>query len=52
MKDGAMRNRPAIWACLTACFASHSARTLVMGCGGKAIGNGKSALYRDMVVMS
>ena len=42
---------PATWHCLTPCLASHSAKTLVILVGGKAIGKGNSALYRVMVVM-
>lgn len=42
---------PAMCACLTSCFASHSASTFVIACGGKATLKGNSALYRDMVVM-
>jgi hypothetical protein len=42
---------PAMWHCLTPCLPSHSARTLVMDPGGKAMGNGNSPLYRVMVVM-
>jgi hypothetical protein len=42
---------PATWHCLTPCLASHSAKTLVILVGGKAIEKGNSALYRVMVVM-
>jgi len=38
-------------ACLMPFLESHSARTLVIACGGKAMLNGNSALYLDIVVM-
>lgn len=41
----------AMCACLTPFFASHSASTFVIACGGKATGKVNSGLYRDMVVM-
>lgn len=42
---------PAMWHCLMSCLESHSAKTLVIGWGGKATEKGKSPLYRDMVVI-
>ena len=44
-------DRPAMWACLMPFLESHSARTLVMGCGGNATEKGNSELYVDIVVM-
>lgn len=49
--DFRVMNSPAMWHCLAPFLASHSARTLSIEVGGKAMLKGNSALYRDMVVM-